>query len=103
MQPGDLVEVQKKSPLFNKTAIPDPQVYAAFTQNKIIFKNTLLSEVARVLEDTYGYRVEIARPGLAHKHFSGTTPTSDIEMLFSAIERLFSVQVIQKEKNIIIK
>ena len=103
MQPGDLVEVQKKSPLFNKTAIPDPQVYAAFTQNKIIFKNTLLSEVARVLEDTYGYRVEIARPGLAHKHFSGTTPTSDIDMLFSAIERLFSVQVIQKEKNIIIK
>ena len=103
MQPGDLVKVQKNAPLFNKTTVEHPQLYAAFTQNKIIFKNTLLSEVARVLEDTYGYKVSIVKPGLANKHFSGTTPTADIDMLLSAIENLFEVQVIKKEQLIIIK
>jgi transmembrane sensor len=103
MLPGDLIEVQKKAPLFHKTRVEQPALYAAFTQHKIIFKNTLLSEVTRVLEDTYGYRVYITKPGLAEKHFSGTTPTNDIEMLFSAIEDLFQVQVIRQGKDIIIK
>jgi transmembrane sensor len=101
MQPGDLVEVQKKA--FHKTTVEHPALYAAFTQNKIIFKNTLLSEVARVLEDTYGYRITFARPGLANKRFSGTTPTGDIDMLFSALETLFQVQVIKKGKHITIQ
>lgn len=103
MRPGDLIEVQHKAPLFHKTKVEHPQLYAAFTQHKIIFKNTLLSEVARVLEDTYGYRVMITKPGLPEKHFSGTTPTDDIDMLFTAIEDLFQVQVIRKGKHIIIQ
>jgi ferric-dicitrate binding protein FerR (iron transport regulator) len=103
LQPGDLVEVRPQTPVFHKTRVAQPQLYGAFTQQKIIFKNTLLSEIARVLEDTYGYRVTIARPGLAAKRFSGTTPTSDIDMLFSALEHVFQVQVIRKGKHITIK
>jgi transmembrane sensor len=103
MQPGDLVEVQAKKPRFHKTTVTHPALYAGFTQHKIIFKNTLLSEVARVLQDTYGYRVTLARPDLANQRFSGTTPTGDIDMLFSAIEDLFQVRVIRKEKHIIIQ
>lgn len=103
MQPGDLVEVQQKGALFRKTTVEQPQVYAAFTQKKIVFKNSLLSEVARVLEDTYGYQISLLKPGLASKRFSGTTPTDDIDMLFSAIEKVFQVQVIKNEKHIIIK
>lgn len=103
MKPGDLVEVQIKESLFVKSTVEQPQLYAAFTQNKIIFKNTVLSEVARVLEDNYGYRVYIAKPGLANKRFSGTTPISDINMLFSAIEKLFGAKVIKKGKHIIIQ
>ena len=103
MQPGDLVEVHENAPLFTKTTVAQPESYAAFAENKIVFKNALLSEVARVLEDTYGYHVTIRNPALANKRFNGTTPTDDIMMLLSAIEKLFGVQVLKKEQQVIIQ
>ncbi|MGV3504032.1 MAG: FecR family protein [Adhaeribacter sp.] len=103
MLPGDLVEVREKGAVFRKSRVEDPDSYRGFSQGRIIFRSTRISEVARVLEDTYGYRVDIARTGLADKHFSGTTPTEHIDMLFSAIEKLFGVEVIQEGKHLTIR
>ncbi|QNF34142.1 FecR domain-containing protein [Adhaeribacter swui] len=103
LKPGDLVEVVPRSEVFVKTQIANPEIFGAFQQQKMVFEDTPLSEVARTLQDNYGYQVKFAQPGFADKKFTGTIPANRLDLLFKAFERLFHLKVTRQGKKILIR
>jgi transmembrane sensor len=86
-----------------KSKIANPGYYSAFTKNLIEFNNSPLSEVARVLQDNYGYKVTFSPASLATKRFTSSTPSNRIDLLLFAIEKSFNLEVLQKGKHISFK
>jgi transmembrane sensor len=103
MQPGQLVEVRQKAGSLDKRRAAHPETYLAFLQSRIVFKDTPLAEVARVLEDTYGYKVSFSDPSLARKRFTGSGQPQRVDMLLTAIEKSFQLEIIRRGKNLVIK
>jgi transmembrane sensor len=103
MAPGDLVEIDRLHGKLAKSKIADPEYYSAFTKNLIEFNNSPLSEVARVLQDDYGYKVTFQPAFLANKRFTSSNPSNRIDLLLFAIEKSFNLKVTQKGKHITIK
>lgn len=102
LQPGELVEVRQKARSLVKRRTDHPETYLAFLQSKIVFKNTPLSEVARVLEDTYGYRISFSDPALARKRFTGSGHPQRVDLLLTAIEKSFRLEIIRQGKKLFI-
>lgn len=103
LRPGDLVELTQKPVYFSKKQVSNPGIYAAFQQKQMVFEETPLSEVARVLKDTYGYQVTFAKPVVANKKFSGTIPANRIDLLLTAFEKLYRLKVVRQGKTIYIQ
>ncbi|MFC5410767.1 FecR family protein [Larkinella bovis] len=103
LKPGELLAVYEKPYRFDKRQVANPENYAAFQQNKLVFINAPLSEVARTLEDTYGYHVTFGQPELAAKRFTGSSSANRVDHLLTAISKAFNLIVTQKGENIFIK
>jgi ferric-dicitrate binding protein FerR (iron transport regulator) len=103
LTPGDLVELLEAPQRYNRRRVENPELYAAFQQNKIVFKDTPLREVARILEDTYGYKVTFNQPAIGAKRFTGSSPANRIDILLSAIEKSFNIIIMRKGENLTIK
>lgn len=103
MVPGDLIEIDRIQGKLSRRKILDPEHYSAFTKNIIEFNNSPLSEVARVLQDNYGYKVIFLPASMANKRFTSSNPSNRIDLLLFAIEKSFNLKVIQKGKHITIQ
>ncbi len=100
LQPGELLEVRHDAVFLPKRQVANPAIYAAFRNHKMAFADTPLAEVARVLQDTYGYQVSFANAAIANRRFTGTIPTNRIDILFTALEKLFNLKITEEGKQI---
>ncbi|QCR23036.1 FecR family protein [Pontibacter sp. SGAir0037] len=100
LKPGELIELGRLQQVVHKEQLADPDVYAAFKRNEIVFRDAPLTEVARILKDNYGYQVTFADPELAKRRFTGTVPVAGIQVLFTALEKLFDVEIAVEDKEI---
>lgn len=102
LNPGELVAWDADASGWREEQVQDPGRYGSFKENKLIFRKTPLQEVARVLEDTYGYRITFVNPALAGKHFTGSCAADDIPLLLRSIEKAFGVAVEKNDRHIAI-
>lgn len=100
LKPGELIELGSRQEVALKKNVLNPEVFSAFQHNKIAFVDTPLFEVARVLEDTYGYEVKINGTGVGNRRFTGTVPFDRVDMLLAALEKLFNLQIVRQDKQI---
>lgn len=102
MQPGEAVALSDAGKNVSKTAV-DPTLYTAWVNKKLVFDNTPLSEVARIIEDTYGLRVVFADRAQARRKIRGSIPTEDVDVLLAALSGTFNLTVEKKPDHILIK
>jgi ferric-dicitrate binding protein FerR (iron transport regulator) len=100
MQPSESVELTQTTAGFIKTKI-DPQQYLAWTQHRLIFKNTTLAEIKTLLEETYGLFVKIPDKGLLNQKISGSVPSDNLESLLFALSESFNYKIIQKKDQLL--
>ncbi|MEY4902902.1 MAG: hypothetical protein RLZZ292_717 [Bacteroidota bacterium] len=67
--------------------------YIGWKDKKFIFDNTPLSEVALMIENTYGIKVSIQEKELAAKKISGEIPINEKKSLFLALSTLYSLKI----------
>lgn len=103
MVPGDLVEITRGGKGLVKSRVAKPENYSAFVQHVIEFRDSPLGEVARVLQDNYGYKVTFSPVHLAAKRFTSSNPDNRVDLLLFAIEKSFNLQVTRKGKHIMIR
>ena len=83
MKPGDFVEFAEKQ--IQKKTIAK-QDYLAWTENKLVFDNTPLTEFAAIIKEHYGIEVKLAGDGISEKTLNGIMPNDNLEILLQSLE-----------------
>ena len=98
VNPGEAVKVTKnhiitldKNPLTLKGSF--------WTGNELHFDDQSLLEIKNVLADNYNITLNITDPALENLRFTGSTPINDLSILFSALEKSFSLTIVENNKN----
>jgi len=101
MSPGELVELSHSEGLVKK--LVEPQAYSAWKDNKLVFDNVSLDDIAVLLEENYGYEVEIQPQSLAEKRFKGSSPADNLNVLFVSLEATLDVKISKGKNSILIE
>ena len=67
------------------------------------FDGTRLREIARIIEETYGYEVVIRDESLANKRFQGSVPAEDLDILLEGLSETFDIHITRQRQQIIIQ
>lgn len=100
LTPGELIELNQQSEMLYKELVPEPALYAAFQHNRLVFIDAPLTEVARVLKDNYGYDVVFSETATQRRRFTGAVPFNRLDILFTALEKLYNLKILEKGKQI---
>lgn len=98
MKPGDFVEFANNQ-IEKKKVVKDD--YLAWTQNKLVFENTKLSDVAKIIKDHYGIDVKLEEMEPEEKTITGIMPNDNLDVLLEALEATQEF-TINRSQNLII-
>ncbi|MCU0353648.1 MAG: FecR domain-containing protein [Cytophagales bacterium] len=100
MQPGETAEFDKMQGQITLRSKPAETAWA-WEQNKLVFKEATLREVAQTLQDNYGLTVEFEQDSLEKMQFTGDVSNGKVNVLITAIAESFDCKVRQEDKKVI--
>jgi ferric-dicitrate binding protein FerR (iron transport regulator) len=101
MKPGDLVTLDKQGELaLNK--IEKPENYTAWQNNRFVFEQTSLQEIAAILQENYGLSISIRGERLATQTLTGSFQATSANDLLQAISEILSIKVIRQGRKVIL-
>jgi ferric-dicitrate binding protein FerR (iron transport regulator) len=100
MKPGELVEFGRAPARYLRKQV-DTQVYSSWKSRQLIFDDISLSEIARLLEETYGLEVRVEDNALLGQRFSGSVPTDNVDMLLEALTQILDLKMTRNGKQIL--
>lgn len=98
MVPGEYVRIDNKLPRIE--VAPEEKVLA-WTQAKLVFENTPMTEAAKIISIHYGVKVVLDK-SIEEKKISGILPNDNLEVLLKALEATLDFQITRKGKEIVI-
>lgn len=98
LTPGTSLEYDPAENLIVKKTIK-AEDESAWKQSKLVFNKLSLTEVAKIIEDTYGYKVVIQGEGLESRKLTGTLSIQSEEILFAAIQSILKVEIIKDKES----
>ena len=99
MKPGQLVSFNQQNQVSVKPAVQAAN-FSLWQEKRFVFEETMLSDVAQMLEETYGLRVEIDSPELAHRKLMGSFRAENLDELLQTISDLLDINVVREEDTI---
>ena len=92
MLPGEKITYTsgQKSPTKEQAKV---NVATAWKENELIFEDTPVGEIIHVLEDNYGLRIKLKKPGIAERHYTGKFKNPDPEVILMALSGLFDLKL----------
>jgi ferric-dicitrate binding protein FerR (iron transport regulator) len=93
MSPGDFVEynsAQLEKKLVKKDSV------LAWKEYKLVFDNTPLKELVRIIREHYGITVKLAHESIGDKTISGILPNDNLDVLLQALEATQEFKVIRQ-------
>lgn len=102
MKPGDQVVFSEEKLAFARKRV-NPESISSWIHSKLIFEDTPLSDIARLLEDNYGFQVRFEEPELAARKFTATIPAGNLNILLSAISESFNISITRQENKLVFK
>lgn len=101
MKPGDLVTLREGGKV-NLHQTQAPQNYAAWQDNRFVFEETTLQEVAQLFKDNFGVTVEIPETELAQWTLTGSFTAHNAEELLETLTEAANLSYQKEGKKIII-
>jgi len=99
MKPGDLVSFNAKNKATLKTVSPS-QNFSIWKEKRFVFDEISLSDVAQLLEETYGLSVTIDTPELAQRKLMGSFRAENVDELLRTISDLLDINVVRQEDQV---
>ncbi len=99
MEPGELITFDKDL-IPKKTKLIEPQNFSIWEPRRFVFEEMKLSEVAQMLEETYGLSIEITSEKLADRKLIGSFRAKNLDELLNTISEVMHIAVVRKN-NII--
>ena len=100
MEPGEMVAVDDYG--FTKKGV-DTKIYTSWKDHEFYFVNTPVSEIARILEDNYGYQVIIADPEISEMQFNARISAQNVDILFKLLAETFKLEVLKDGNQITLR
>ncbi|WP_086595794.1 FecR family protein [Hymenobacter crusticola] len=102
LKPGELLETRDAQPqkVVHKPVHVD--TYAAWKDDKLVFDETPVAEVATRLSDTYGVKVIVATPALNQRTVTGTFPAGELNTVLQVLEKSFKLTVERQQNQIVL-
>lgn len=99
MKPGDVVvyndhQIEKKK--------VQKQDYLAWTDNKLVFDNTPISEVAKTIAKHYGIEVNLGDDDIGKKTITGIMPNDNLDVLLQSLNATQEFKVLRTNNSITI-
>lgn len=101
LKPGELISYNKDKKQLSKTTT-NPTDIALWKENQLKFDNTPLSEIVKLIEDNYGYKVEVTDSSLLNRTIGGTLSSENQDILFKALENMLEVKITINGKTLTI-
>ncbi|AFD05712.1 FecR family protein [Solitalea canadensis] len=98
LTPGTALEYNPHENLIVKKTIK-AEDESAWKQSKLVFNKLSLTEVAKIIEDNYGYKVSIEGEELKNRKLTGTLSIQSEEILFAAIQSILKVEIIKDKES----
>lgn len=102
MKPGDMVAINGVGKL-SRTHTAKPERYSSWKNHLIVLERTSLQEIAVMLEETYGFQVELKGPDLANRTATGSLPVQNADVALELIADLFDINFVHHENKVIFK
>ena len=99
MKPGELVTFNKNNKALLKPVI-QPSNFSLWKEKRFVFDETKLSDVAQMLEETYGLKVTINNRELAERKVMGSFRAENVDELLNTISELLDINVIRQEDKV---
>ncbi|WPP51914.1 FecR family protein [Catalinimonas niigatensis] len=102
MKPGELVIFSGIHRSLTKKLV-NPQHYSTWRNQELILDNTSLIDIARALEDYYGFEIIIQDDSLKQTKLTATATLSlkDTDVILTAISEIYDINVQQEDNRII--
>jgi len=99
MQPGELVEYDQENKNISRRNA-NVEKALSWKRKELMLDHTTMKEVARIIEDNFGYKVIVEDNGILERQITGTgTISMDTEQtLFKALEVILQIEI-RKEQN----
>ncbi|MDI3318320.1 FecR family protein [Pinibacter soli] len=101
MKPGE-VAVVNKNDVVKLDADSTINMYSGWARNEFHFNYTSMTEVARLIQDTYGYSVVISDSSLWQAKISGELRAGNIEDMAKVLEVILKRKITIKNKTLVI-
>lgn len=103
MKPGDRVvyDPRQQQQVLRDTA--NAADYSAWQQNKLILKNPTVREIARYLEDNFGYRIELEDQQMGNKIITGPILYDSLDDALFILSTVLNTQIIKQDSTIILR
>jgi transmembrane sensor len=99
MKPGERVSFNEQNQPTLSHASPYSDM-SIWQERRFVFEKTKLSDVAQMLEETYGLRVEISSPHLAQRELMGSFRAADLDELLQTISDLLDINIVREADTI---
>ena len=99
MHPGELVSFNKQNQV-TQQEVAQPQNFSIWQEKRFVFEETMLSEVAQMLEETYGVKVSIDNKALAERKLMGSFRAENVDELLQTISDLLEINVVRQGDQI---
>ncbi|WP_138475464.1 FecR family protein [Dyadobacter bucti] len=102
MKPGDLVMVDRSGKL-TREHNPNPENHSSWKNHRITLERTSLREIAFILQENYGFQVEIKDTALADRTATGSFPARNADEVLDMVTELFDINFTRQNKTIVFK
>ncbi len=99
MKPGELVSLDAKTHMA-PPKITVPKNLSIWQDKRFVFDETRLSEVAAMIEETYGLKVSIRSEALGNRTLMGSFRAENVDELLQAISELLDINMLRQGKTV---
>lgn len=99
MKPGELLTLDRHNHVLIKETA-ELQAYSAWEDQRFVFEETTLEEVAYLLEENYGLQVEIKGSELSKRVLMGSFRAENVDELLKSISELLNINVVRQGTHV---
>ncbi|PIQ21462.1 MAG: hypothetical protein COW65_08950 [Cytophagales bacterium CG18_big_fil_WC_8_21_14_2_50_42_9] len=100
--PGQLVEVAARNKKVVQKKV-EPHLYTAWKDNKLIFDNTALKDIAIMLEYNYGLPVVFTDSTIANRRMTASLEIEKLDDILTTLSETFDLEIKKESGKIVVK
>lgn len=102
LQPGDFMQYSGAEKRLVRKKVKT-ELYSVWKDEKVVLNKMPLKDVAQMIEDAYGYKIEITDPVIAKYNISGSIRLSDEAAALKVLSEALEIDIIRKGQVLIIQ